>query len=87
MGFKAIAEEIKNQRGLLLENLLDQLKTNLNLSSCLKVVAYLRRLNVFTEAELRIKFLLVNVEKTRSPRKLKKILKTSQNFRNFFEKY
>lgn len=58
VGFKAISAEIKNQRGLLLENLLDQLKTSLNLSSCLKVVAYLRRLNVFSEAELRIKFLL-----------------------------
>uniref|UniRef100_A0A914USC1 Conserved oligomeric Golgi complex subunit 8 n=1 Tax=Plectus sambesii TaxID=2011161 RepID=A0A914USC1_9BILA len=53
-----VAEEVSAQRQLLLDQLLDQLHTQLNLPQCLKVVGYLRRLNVFTESELRIKFLL-----------------------------
>lgn len=55
---QSIAVEIESQRQLLLEQLLDQLHTQLSLPQCLKVVGYLRRLGAFTETELRIKFLL-----------------------------
>uniref|UniRef100_A0A915JGD4 Conserved oligomeric Golgi complex subunit 8 n=1 Tax=Romanomermis culicivorax TaxID=13658 RepID=A0A915JGD4_ROMCU len=56
---QSIANDVKNQRQLLLENLLDQLTTSINLSTCLKVVSYLKRLDVYTETELLIKFLTV----------------------------
>lgn len=41
----------------MLHQLLNQLKQELTLPKCLQIVSHLRRMQVFTETELRLKFL------------------------------
>ncbi|KAK4887329.1 hypothetical protein RN001_003600 [Aquatica leii] len=55
--FKSILDEINKSWLIMLHHLLIQLKQDLQLSRCLQIVSYLRRMEVFTEAELRLKFL------------------------------
>lgn len=40
-----------------MRHLLRHLTTDLALPKCLQIIGYLRRMNIFTEVELRLKFL------------------------------
>ncbi|KAK7591046.1 hypothetical protein V9T40_002659 [Parthenolecanium corni] len=53
----SISEDVEKSWWELMRHLLKHLTTDISLPKCLLIVGYLRRMNVFSEVELRLKFL------------------------------
>ena len=52
-----VIKDVQQSSRLMLEQLLAQLRTAIQLPACLRVVGFLRRIECFTESELRLRFL------------------------------
>ncbi|KAI4462741.1 conserved oligomeric golgi complex component 8 [Holotrichia oblita] len=55
--FKSIVNDVEKSWLVMLHQLLSQLRSDLTLPKSLQIVGYLRRMEIFTETELRLKFL------------------------------
>ncbi|GAQ92571.1 conserved oligomeric Golgi complex component-related [Klebsormidium nitens] len=54
---QALAEEVRATTESMLSQLLQRLRSNIQLPECLRVIGYLRRLAVFSEHDMRLQFL------------------------------
>ncbi|KAG9442720.1 hypothetical protein H6P81_018574 [Aristolochia fimbriata] len=54
---QSLAAEVRQTTQALLSQLLQKLRSNIQLPECLRIIGYLRRIGVFTESELRLQFL------------------------------
>ena len=54
---QGIAKDIERSLNLMLAQLLQQLRGSIQLPACLRVVGFLRRMDVYSDTELRLKFL------------------------------
>ena len=53
----SVVKAVQGSMKVMLHSLLAQLRTPIQLPACLRVVGYLRRMDIFTETELRLRFL------------------------------
>ncbi|CAM8949573.1 unnamed protein product [Rhodiola kirilowii] len=54
---QALAAEVRHTTQSLLSQLLQKLRSNIQLPECLRIIGYLRRIGVYTEYEMRLQFL------------------------------
>ncbi|GAV56957.1 Dor1 domain-containing protein [Cephalotus follicularis] len=54
---QALAAEVRHTTQSLLSQLLQKLRSNIQLPECLRIIGYLRRIGVFSEYEMRLQFL------------------------------
>ena len=54
---QAICKDVETSMDLMLHQLLQQLRGSIQLPTCLRVVGFLRRMEVFSDIELHLKFL------------------------------
>ncbi|CAA7402950.1 unnamed protein product [Spirodela intermedia] len=54
---QALAAEVRHTTQAMLSQLLQKLRSNIQLPECLRIVAHLRRVGVFSESEMRLQFL------------------------------
>lgn len=54
---QALTAEVKQTTQTLLSQILQKLRSNIQLPECLRIIAHLRRIGVFSESEMRLQFL------------------------------
>ena len=62
---RSLADETQRIKQLMSQQLLRDLKGNSQLPNCLRIVSLLRKLDLFSESEIRIKFLTVSQSQAR----------------------